>query len=72
MRCSAATVLPIGGDEFRLLSNFVNVVGERQGHDISFQTIDDRAGLLCGATMGLVNGDDPAVFFLASMWRMQR
>jgi hypothetical protein len=57
-------LLPIGGDEFRLLGNGVNVVGECQGHDIRFQAIHPRLGLLGGATMRLLNGDHLAVFFL--------
>lgn len=33
----------------------VDVVGQRQGHDIGFQTVNDRPGLLAGTAMRLLD-----------------
>ena len=49
----AELLLPIGRDE-ALLRDFVDVVGERERHDISFETVDHRAGLFAGAAMRLL------------------
>ena len=42
-----------------MLGDGVDVVGERQRHDVGFEPVDDGAGLLAGAAVGLADRQFP-------------
>ena len=45
------------GDQLAVLGDRVDVVGERQRHDVGLEAVDDRARLLARAAVRLVDGD---------------
>ncbi len=48
------TLLPVGGEKPAVGGNGIDVVSQRQGHDVGFQTIDHRTRLLAGRAMRLI------------------
>ena len=49
--------LPVGGDLAGLLRDGVDVVGQGEGDDVSFQPVDHRPRLLARAAVRLLDGD---------------
>ncbi len=56
--------LPVRRQELALLRERVDVVGERERHDVGLQAVDDRARLLAGAAVRLLDLDDLAGLLL--------
>ncbi len=53
-------VLPVSGNQLRLVMQRVNVIGQRQRDDIGLQAINHRTRLLAGAAVGLLDADGVA------------
>src|SRR3546814_17353121 len=47
--------LPIRRQQLAALGDFIDVIGEREGDDIGFEPIDDRARLLARAAVRLLD-----------------
>src|SRR3546814_7836041 len=46
---------PIGRQQLAALGDFIDVIGEREGHDIGFEPVNDRARLLARAAVRLLD-----------------
>ena len=54
--------LPVSGKPLAVFGNGINVTGQGQRDDIGVQSVNDRAGLLARAAVGLLNGHILASF----------
>gem|GEM_PF-3917182 len=52
--------LPVGGNQLRLVVQRVNIVGQCQGDNIGFESVNYRAGLFARAAVGLIDSDGVA------------
>ena len=50
-------LLPVRGKKLRLRGEDVDVIAQRECHDIRLQPVDDGSGLLAGAAVGLFEMD---------------
>ena len=57
MLLSGRRVCQLGGEQLRFLGDRVDVVGQRQRHDVGLQPVDHRAGLLARSAVRLLDRD---------------
>jgi len=50
-------LLPVAREQAGLFRNRIDVIGDRQRHDVGFQSIDHGPGLLAAATVRLFHHD---------------